>query len=84
MNTKYQNRLDTLDKRAFDIEEEVALKMNITEGQEIWKYFQKFAVYDDLKDLYHRCVPAIASFEDKLQLIRDDLKRMQEIIRSFD
>jgi len=34
----------------------------------MWANFSKFAVYDDLRDLYQRCIPAISSFEDKLKL----------------
>ena len=63
---------------------EIESKVGVEEGQSLWANFAKFAVYDDLKDLYHRCVPAIASFEDKIHGHRDELARMQEIIRNFD
>jgi len=36
-------------------------KMSTVEGADIWANFSKFAVYDDLKDLYTRCVPAISA-----------------------
>ncbi len=50
----------------------------------MWANFSKFAVYDDLRDLYQRCIPAISSFEDKLKLQKDELTRFQEIIIRFD
>jgi len=58
--------------------------MSNEEGVNIWANFAKFAVYDDLKDLYTRCIPAISSQEDKLKKVRDELAKMQEIMRNFD
>ena len=30
---------------------------------QIWKYFERFAVYEDLKDLYSKTIPELAKFE---------------------
>jgi len=51
-----------------EIREHCAKKLSIEEGQEIWANFSKFTVYDDLKDLYNRCLPAIGSCEEKLAI----------------
>jgi len=40
--------------------------MSLEEGREIWANFSKFAIYDDLKDLYKKCIPAIVGCEDKI------------------
>jgi len=58
--------------------------MSKEEGSNIWANFAKFAVYDDLKDLYTRCIPAISGQEDKLKKVRDELAKMQEIMVNFD
>lgn len=58
--------------------------MSVEEGQKIWANFAKFAIYDDLRDLYHRCVPAISAFEDKLQDVRNELKQFEYVIKDFD
>ena len=42
-------------------------KLTIQDGQRIWKHFQRFAEYDDLKDLYQRCIPQLANFESKVE-----------------
>lgn len=76
VNNKHLAKLDDLDQRDKNLVEVVATKCTIKEAEEIWKNFERYAVYDDLKDLYHRCVPAIAAVEDKFQLVKDDLKRM--------
>ena len=57
--------ISELSKRDNELQEDIDLKMTIEEGQKIWANFSKFAVYDDLRDLYQRCVPEIAKFEDK-------------------
>lgn len=58
--------------------------MKSEEGINLWANFSKYAVYDDLKDLYTRCVPAISSFEDKVKKIRDEMAQMTVILRGFD
>ena len=32
-------------------------KMDNTEGTKIWKHFDRFALYEDLKDLRNDCIP---------------------------
>ena len=39
------------------------LKMDKEDGTKIWKHFQRFAEYNDLKDLYNKCVPELSKFE---------------------
>ena len=38
-------------------------KLTVQDGKRIWRHFQRFAEYDDLKDLYTKCVPELAKFE---------------------
>jgi len=40
--------------------------LTVQDGQRIWKHFQRFAEYDDLKDLYHRFMPQIIKFENQV------------------
>jgi len=54
------------------------------EGKEIWKNFQNYSKYDDLRDLYQRCVPPISKFEDKIKAVRDDVAKFHQIIINFD
>ena len=54
---------------------DIGLRMTIEEGSKIWSNFSKYAVYDDLKELYKRCLPAISSFEDKLVVFTMEHKR---------
>jgi hypothetical protein len=50
--------------------------MGLEEGRALWANFTKFAVYDDLKDLYKRCLPAIANQEEKIISLRNELEQM--------
>lgn len=31
--------------------------LNIEDGKRIWRHFQRFAEYNDLKELYNKCIP---------------------------
>lgn len=64
---KTQNNFDS-ELRAYheDIEKvnaTVAQKLNLSEGQRIWRNFQRFAEYQDLKDLYMKCIPQLSTFD---------------------
>lgn len=41
-------------------------KMTIRDGKRIWKAFQRYAEYSDLKELYQLCIPEISKFEERL------------------
>lgn len=36
------------------------------DGKRIWKQFQRFCEYSDLKDLYNRVIPELQKFEQKI------------------
>lgn len=36
--------------------------MEKTKGDLLWNEFQRYALYDDLKDLYKKCLPRIQTF----------------------
>lgn len=50
----------------------------------IWDNFKKFASYDDLRDLYQRCIPEISKFEDKLQQTKNEQAQFMNVILKFD
>ena len=47
-------------------QEDLDSKLTIADGKRIWKHFQRFSEYDDLKDLYGKVIPEIAKFEEEL------------------
>ena len=59
-------------------------KLSKAAGEEIWQNFNKFAVYDDLRDLYQRTIPAIKQFEDKIKAFKDEIAQFQLVILNFD
>ena len=58
--------------------------MSSKEGLKIWSNFKKYAQYDELKDLYRKCLPAISGFEDKLRTFMTDLEKIHVMMRRFD
>jgi uncharacterized coiled-coil protein SlyX len=44
--------ISSLAKEVTNTQKELQLKLNTTEATAIWRHFQRFAEYDDLKDLY--------------------------------
>lgn len=61
-------------------DKKVSQKLTQNEGQKIWKYFERFAEYDDFKTLYQKCVPEIQKFETKLVDFDLEIKKNQEIV----
>lgn len=52
--------------------------------QKIWQHFRGYATASQFKDLYERCVPAIAGFETRLVDYDLENTKNREMIRSFD
>ena len=55
-----------------EVKGEIELKMSSKEGLKLWANFKKYAQYEELKDLYRKCLPAISTFEDKLKQFMTD------------
>ena len=63
---------------------ELEKRLTKLDGQRLWKHFQRFCEYEDLKDLYSKVVPEIAKFEEKLLGFEATIEQNQTIIRQFD
>jgi hypothetical protein len=59
-------------------------KVDFSEIDKIWINFDKYCMYDDLKDLYMKTVPEIAKFEVKLEEFSKDIEKQTQILRRFD
>lgn len=59
-------------------------KVDFEELGKVWKNFEKFAMYDDLKDLYMKTVPEIFRFEGKIEEFKRDIEKQNEILLRFD
>ena len=54
------------------------------ETKKIVDSLQRFAEYQDLKDLYQKCIPQIAKFEHKILEFDDSNQHMKDAILDFD
>jgi len=50
------------------------LKLEKTDGKQIWKHFQRFAEYEDLRELFNKVIPEIAKFEQKIMDFQAEIK----------
>ena len=62
----------------------VEQRVTVDEGKKIWEHFQRFAEYQDLKDLYRKCIPELAKFETKIINCETEINKMHLIMRKFD
>lgn len=67
-----------------EIRSDIEKKLSQEEGRLLWANFQKYALYDDLRELYGKCLPAIASFEDKLLEYYNEQDTVKQMLRRFD
>ena len=58
--------------------------MGLNDGKKIWDHLQRFAEYSDLKDLYQKCIPQLAKFEQKMIDYTNDYNRIEGVIGEFD
>lgn len=59
-------------------------KVDVEEGQRLWDNFERYALYEDLKELYMKTVPEIFKFEARIGEHQQDVARQNEILRRFD
>lgn len=59
-------------------------KLTMQDYKTICDNFPRFALYDDMKDLYSKCIPSIKGFETKILGYYKDNKLMMELIKNFD
>ena len=63
---------------------ELDKKIEQEDLQKIWKHFDRFSLYDDLKVLYGKVIPEIAKFEQKIIGFNCDIEKQNLILREFD
>jgi hypothetical protein len=52
------------DFKAYD--ERLLNKAEVEETERLWQNFERYALYEDLKDLYGKTMPEIQRFEERL------------------
>ena len=50
----------------------------------IWKNFERFALYEDFKDLYNKTLPEIKKFEERIISFDAEIEKNIQIIKEFD
>ena len=63
---------------------EAQSKLDKNDAKDIWTHFQRFAEYKDLKDLYHKCLPEIAKFEQKIINFQTETEQHVAVLNRFD
>ena len=82
---------DTLEKEMILVNQEMdnlitdmQAKLTVSDGKRIWRHFQRFAEYNDLKLLYNKFIPELAKVEYKIYDFTLEMDQAKLIIRRFD
>lgn len=60
------NELAKLNKEIDKVWLDLYKKVSTADAQRLWRHFQRFAEYEDLRDLYKKTLPEIQKFEQRL------------------
>lgn len=60
---EFRTEQDNVSKELSSISTKLHLKQDKSEAGKIWQYFERFALYDDLRDLYNKTLPELGKFE---------------------
>ena len=63
---------------------EMQKKLSAQDGKRIWRHFQRFAEYNDLKLLYNKFMPELVKVEQKIMDFTLEVDQAKMIIRRFD
>lgn len=67
-----------------EIKSTLAQKLELSALSPIWKHFDRFALYEDLKILHNKVMPEIQKFEERLISCDRELQKTSMIIQQFD
>lgn len=62
----FDNELKVYEETCKRLTRDVNKKLDSSDGKRIWRHFYRFAEYNDLKDLYNKCIPQLAKFEQQV------------------
>ena len=81
---KLEDAIDSFEDGLKEFRIDLGDKLDHKDGKKIWEHLQRFAEYSDLKDLYQKCIPQLASFEQKMIEFSNDYDRIEGVISIFD
>ena len=73
-----------LDKELTGAKKDILIKMDKNDAKTIWTHMQRFAYYDDLKDLNDKFLPELAKFESTIIGFKADNEKQCLMMRDFD
>ncbi len=59
-------------------------KTDKVETERQWEEMKKYALYNDLKDLYGKVIPPLAGFDAKMDMMSQSYEQSKEMIRRYD
>ncbi len=62
----------------------LARKTDKSETERQWEEMKKYALYNDLKDLYGKVIPPLAGFDAKMDMMSQGYEQSKEMIRRYD
>lgn len=77
-------KMEEVTKQASRIEEELEHKCDDRQILEIKREIKRFALYDDLKDLYNKVVPPCQTIQENLEEYLTQLAKFERMLAAFD
>jgi vacuolar-type H+-ATPase subunit I/STV1 len=84
ISDRTRKKLDETSKMTNGLQAELDKKMQNEEGKKLWAHFKRYALYNDLRDLYKQTLPEIKKFEDRLHNYHTQQDKQNEVLRRFD
>lgn len=78
---QYAKRIETELKGVQNI---LPKKAEQLEVRRVWKNFENYCSYQELKDLYNKVMPTLQRYDAKMMDMSRDYERSKEIIRRYD
>ena len=79
-----EKEMKSVNNELDDMLADVRNKLSIQDGKRIWRHFQRFAEYNDLKLLYNKLMPELVKVEQKIIDFTLEIDQSKLIIRRFD
>ena len=81
---KLDNEIKEFGETIDSISKKLDLKIEYSDLRSLEKNFLRFALYDDLKNLYEKVVPEIGKFVLKLMEMNKSIENNTHILQQFD
>ena len=78
---KLKDEMEDYIKLIEEIKGQLAFKIELDALKPLWKHFDRFSLYDDLKQLHNKVMPELVKFEDRLINFYKEIDNVKAIVK---